>query len=138
MANIKLSEDHATIFEFGRLIRRRMRECVRPTIGQLEAMHFIAREGSCSMRALAQYLQVQAPSATSLADEMVRAGFVERVSGAKDRRSVRLQLTDAGEREFRRNLQIRQEVLGEMLGSLSEAERGAFVAILRKIVTHNQ
>jgi DNA-binding MarR family transcriptional regulator len=45
---------------------------------------------------LAELLEVTKQSASKLADDMIRAGFLTRVPDEEDRRRVRLELTDRG------------------------------------------
>src|SRR4051812_29848923 len=45
---------------------------------------------------LAELLEVTKQSASKLADDMIRAGFLTRVPDEDDRRRVRLELTDRG------------------------------------------
>src|SRR5882724_6865823 len=49
--------------------------------------------GKCSMSTLAKNMKIQMPTATGLADRLVKAGYVRRFSDSKDRRKVFVELT---------------------------------------------
>jgi DNA-binding MarR family transcriptional regulator len=123
------------LFEFGRLVRSRMRVPSFPTLPQLETLHFIAESGAePSMRQLALYLKVKAPTATALVDDLVRAGLISR-SGTRDRRVVSLSLTQKGRRMLKENTTRRARIIAGILSPLSARDRSEFDRLLRIVVS---
>jgi DNA-binding MarR family transcriptional regulator len=85
-------------FKVGRLIRENTRdqEKVDPfTILQIETLGFIESEQP-TMKAIADYLHIKAPSATSLVNGMVKSGYVKRIPDPADRRAVKMTITARG------------------------------------------
>jgi DNA-binding MarR family transcriptional regulator len=74
-------------------------EGMRPAFGFV--IRAVAAEEPTINR-LAELLEVSKQAASKLADDMVRAGFLERASHPDDRRSLRLQLSAKGRAVFDR------------------------------------
>ena len=70
---------------------------------QLHVLYLLDCEGTQSMTALADAMDVSLPNVTGLIDRMVERGLVERLRDESDRRVVAVRPTDAG-----------RETLGEM------------------------
>ena len=126
--------------EFGRLMKSRMRQpdapdC--PSMPQVEVLQFVSERKSPTMRDLALYLKVKAPSATSLAGELVRAKLLSRVSGTADRRQVRLAITPKGAASLAKATARRKKVIGSLLSPLGERDRAEFNRILQTILSNN-
>ncbi len=127
------------MFEFGRLIRCRMQSYASPTLPQLETLQFVAEHSDRpTMRELAAYLKVKAPTATALVDELAKAKLIERLSGKTDRREVSLGLTAAGKTRLKEHLARKSKVLSEVLTPLSVRDRKEFNRLLEVIVSSNR
>lgn len=87
-----------------------------------------------TMGELSQALVVPPSMATRIADWLVAEEYAERLPDPKDRRIVRLTLTEAG-REFYQTINefIRQRVK-QILGPFTTEEREALVLLLRKLM----
>ena len=121
--------------EFGRQLRTQMRgDTTCPSISQLEALQFVSEHTSPTMRDLASYLKVKAPSATSLINELARARMISRHGDPNDRRQVRLALTQKGEKELVRISQKKRQIIGSMLRSLSPKDRETLNGLLQKVL----
>lgn len=99
---------------------------------RLETLRFIDESDSPSMRELASYLRITAPSATSLVGTLLKAGLVARAYG-KDRRIVRVRLTPKGKRELARTREQSARALKEVFSKLSKKERRALFTAFEKI-----
>ena len=126
--------------EFGRLMKSRMREgnvsdC--PSLPQVEVLQFVSEQGNPTMRDLAMYLKVKAPSATSLVDELVQTQLLLRESDAADRRQVRLALTRKGMTSLATAVAQRKKVITSLLSPLETGDREQFNRLLQKILTYN-
>ena len=67
------------------------------SILQIEALWYVKEEKEVLMKDLASHLFIAPPSATSLADDLVKAKLVKRSEDKKDRRTTAISLTPKGE-----------------------------------------
>jgi DNA-binding MarR family transcriptional regulator len=82
-----------------RLIKRRALERLRGlTVVQFRSMAFAHRRGSCTVSELAGHLGIARPTASALADRLVRRGLMTRRADPGDRRRVTLAVTAIGSR----------------------------------------
>ncbi len=126
------------VMEVSRVIRSQMRRHRDPrmSVPQFRALIFIRRQ-MASVSDLAEHLGLTRPTTTALVDKLVRMGWVERVGDARDRRRVRLRLTQAGEAILAAaQAQTHAYFLG-LLAGLSPSERNCVfqaMQILRRSV----
>jgi DNA-binding MarR family transcriptional regulator len=83
---------------------------------------------------LSRQLRLAQSSTVRLVDRLEREGLVQRETGA-DRRTVMVSLTARGQRAAERVLCVRQSVLKDLVGKLSESERSALQAISVKLLS---
>jgi DNA-binding MarR family transcriptional regulator len=63
------------------------------------------------MNALAEHLQITLSSATQLIDRLANIRYIKRIQDTKDRRIVRIQLTEIGKNELKKaNKSVKQKV----------------------------
>jgi DNA-binding MarR family transcriptional regulator len=84
---------------------------------------------------LAELLDVTKQSASGLADEAERAGFIERVTAPDDRRSRHLRLTAKGEKVRATALATSDAIEGELVSALGPDGLAAVRAGLLALVT---
>ena len=77
-------------------------------------------DGTPSVRALAERLQIRHHSAVELVDRTARRGLVRRVRDGRDRRQVRVELTPRGEKILRELTVHHRAMLGEAAPALVE------------------
>lgn len=87
---------------------------------------------------IAQWLHLTPAAVTQVVTDLERMGLVQRIRHAHDRRVVSVVLTEAGEFKVRMRVGRRRKVTAEMLGALTDEERGMLLRILRKIASGNQ
>ncbi|KPL83847.1 hypothetical protein SE15_00970 [Thermanaerothrix daxensis] len=121
-----------------RVIRSQMRRHRDPrmSVPQFRALIFIRRQ-MASVSDLAEHLGLTRPTTTALVDKLVRMGWVERVGDARDRRRVRLRLTQAGEAILAAAQARTQTYFLSLLAGLSPSERDCVLQamqILRRSV----
>ncbi len=93
-----------------------------------------AKDGFLSMSALAAETVYSSGGTTRLVDRIVAKGLVERFACPSDRRSVHVQLTDAGRRTLAEAIDVHARNLDTYLVSkLTETERDALESALRKL-----
>lgn len=105
---------------------------------QLPFMHigilkFIAEKGEPTMKELAEQLCITAPSATSVVEGLIKSGYIERVLDKKDRRIVRITLTQSGKKELELILKSVKRKMSEMLDVLSEKEKTSLHGIFKNL-----
>jgi DNA-binding MarR family transcriptional regulator len=66
------------------------------TTGQVRMLVLLRTEPGATLSWLAAQVKVSAPTASGLADRLVRQGYVRREEDPRDRRLVRHHLTDSG------------------------------------------
>lgn len=99
----------------------------------IETMVFIAGRDGPSMREIAEYLSITAPSATSLIGNLANEGLVRRSADVRDRRAHRITLTPKGKRRLAAALKRGKAVFDRLFSSLSPAELDAFIRALERI-----
>ena len=93
--------------------------------------------GPCRINQLAQAEAIRMPTASNAVHHLEDAGMVERVRDTKDRRGVRVELTEKGLSELRRVSTERDEQMAAMFAALApeELEIGAaLVPVLKRIL----
>jgi DNA-binding MarR family transcriptional regulator len=100
------------------------------TLTQYRALVVLASRGPQGMAALAEALAVTPPTASRLSERLVRKGLVRRRTDRRDRRQVRLALTEAGRRLVDAVTARRREEIAALLAGVSpEVQRSVVVAL---------
>lgn len=86
---------------------------------------------------LARLLSREGPTVTSMVDRLSERGLVERKGDAKDRRKTLVQLTEDGKRLQSSIREPGQQLHDEVFNVLTDEERQALRAILRKFRDKN-
>lgn len=116
-----------------RLMRRRLRQDlvgVRLRGAQVELLRLVRGRPGIGVAAAARELHLAGNSVSTLVNQLVAAGFLEREADPRDRRAARLTVTEAaqqrmGEWDVRRSELVRRHVAG-----LPERDRDALAAAL--------
>jgi DNA-binding MarR family transcriptional regulator len=87
----------------------------------------LLQSGPRALSNLSQDLYISVSAMTQIADRLERAGMVERVSGAEDRRVRLLQLSPLGVERMQSRRAFRTDRAEEALLQLSEEERRAIL-----------
>jgi DNA-binding MarR family transcriptional regulator len=124
------------LVQLGFLAARRFGELLAPLgLEQRQAGLLIglaAHEGA-SQQALGELMGLNATRMVFLVDELEQRGLVERRRNPADRRSHALYLTDRGRDTLRRTQQAVAAHERSLGASLTEAERGQLVGLLRQV-----
>jgi len=102
----------------------------RPAVVLLYALH--TRGAELRMSDVADKLHVDAATVTRKAQQLERAGLVERARDPQDGRAFRLALTDAGQRAIDAVLAARRQWLGELLAEWTTTDRTDLTRLLRQ------
>lgn len=95
----------------------------------------LAREGSLTVRQLAERARVEQPTATALVQRMGAAGLVERTPDPTDRRSVRISLSSEATHLLPEALRLRSDAVAAATRSLSAAEVHLLDDLLRRVLS---
>jgi len=99
----------------------------------IETLIYIRDHKGPSMHAVADYLSITAPSATSLVAALRRAGLVACHADPRDKRAARLALTVKGKKVLERSVARGTRILGEIFAPLSVAELAGLMRALSNI-----
>jgi DNA-binding MarR family transcriptional regulator len=105
-------------------------------VSRHRALSVIARMQPCAMSDLAQFSAVDRTTMTRTVDQLVRAGLVDRVTPAKDRRQVILSLTREGAQLYRRSLRLIFETNQKLLAGVPHPQRRAAIRVYEAIVAN--
>ena len=98
---------------------------------QIKAMTAFHEDRHYSMGELCRIANVKMPSMTEVVDRLVSEGFLERVRDTRDRRVVKVQLTEAGKKAHAGIIQSREDELMNIFGFLDDGERRKLLKSLR-------
>ena len=103
------------------------------TVPQYRILAYLHHHGHDTMGRLAERHSVTMPTMTKIVAGLVDKGLVEREADPRDRRVVRLRLTDSGDRLFM-DLRARIEArLASLLAGMDDEERAALSCGLRAL-----
>lgn len=119
------------------LVFRQARQRMVPycTMAQFDVLAQLSRSSNGSTPAeLSRHLLVTAGNITGLVDRMQKAGLVNRSPGAKDRRTVRLHLTEKGKELARTVIPRHSQDIRDAFSSLNDAEVAELRHLLDKVI----
>lgn len=101
---------------------------------QLQTLIFIKQNPTTPMKAVAEYLRVELPSATSIVEKLVKLSYVKRQTDTEDRRLVLLHLTPKGESLLADAMKERSKNMEHILSYLSEKDRDELSRIFDTLI----
>ncbi len=104
------------------------------TMHQMHVLFYLSQNKETHMKNLADYLQIETPTATSMIDKLVASKLVKRQNDKKDRRLVYITLTKDGEHLVVEAIEKRRKKMSEMLSLLSDKQRKDFTTIMETLV----
>ena len=114
-----------------RLVRRRLRPAMpEPPLrgAQIELLQVIDAQPGIGVGAAARALHLADNSVSTLVNQLVAVGLLERATDPADRRAARLELTTAARDRFRQWRTGRDRLVGDALRRLSGDDRRAIEA----------
>ena len=128
-------KDHllGLIFELGRTMKQEIGEMPISFI-QYGTMNFVSERGDPTMKEVANYLKIKAPSATLVVEELANKKLLTRSADATDRRIIKLSLTKEGERMLNKINDKRAKVMKSRFEKLSASEREHLAHILKTLI----
>jgi DNA-binding MarR family transcriptional regulator len=104
------------------------------TMLQLQTLLFVKQHNNTPMTEIAKHFNIELPSATSLVEKLCKAGLAERKADPKDRRLVRISLTQQGTSFFEEAMKERLEKTNIILSYLSEEDKEDLMRIVDKLM----
>lgn len=107
------------------------------TLEQLSVLEVILFSGPLTMSEIANMLVKENAVITRMVDIMERKGFVKRTAKQGDRRAYLVNITEAGNLEFKTLTPYLKEGLKEATSNLTKEEYKEGMRIIQKIIKHN-
>lgn len=104
------------------------------TFAQFEALWFIGLSGKKSMEAIADFLKITPPSATSMIGKMERQRLVKRTRDEKDRRVMYVRLTVKMKARLFAIRKHKEQLFKNIISKLSEEDKKQLERIIRKLI----
>ena len=101
-----------------------------------QTLLYVAEHADCGPTDVARFLGVPNTTISSSTDRLVKRGLIERHRPEADRRAVALRLSGAGKARAEGFAAAHLELYRRMLAPLSADERTRFIAMITKIVSH--
>lgn len=111
---------------------------IQLTPGQAFMLYHIDELEGCTVSNLSEILEVKPSAITVMLDRMVDHGYATRHRDPKDRRVVRVQITDTGRQMLSELTEARDRVIHSFLLSLSEEERETFLRHLELLASMSE
>lgn len=108
-------------FVYGVIERDIGKQHVSMLHGQI--LRFVAEQKSVTMKDLARHLSITPPSATSLVECLVKKGWLARVTDKKDRRVVRICVTQSGRKMMRRVRKSIEQAWEDVLKTMTASQK---------------
>ncbi len=119
---------------FNRMVKGSRRISDMPvTLSQMKALTAFHEDREYSMTELSRNALVKMPSMTEMVDRLEAEGLLKRVRDTRDRRVVKVALTDAGKKIHDKFIGRRREEMGNLFGKLSQKDQDDLLTALRKV-----
>lgn len=105
------------------------------SLAQTHTIEVLGSHGAMRMKELASRLGITTGTLTVQVDKLVNAGFVQRRPHQSDRRSILVDLTDAGQRFYREHDDLHLSLTQDITANLDENERAVLLKCLSKMNT---
>ena len=105
------------------------------SISQFKTMAAFREDREYRMSELSKNASVTMPSMTEMVDNLERAGIAERIRDSRDRRVIKVRLTEKGKRLRKQFMDKRRNELKNILSNLSRDDRTELKDALAKAYT---
>ena len=103
------------------------------TLPQFFILNFLGNYGDSKMSDLAHFMSVSTAAMTGMVDRLVKYRYVIRESEPRDRRIVKIKLTQKGTELAKKANQQRRQMIMEVFGKVSETDRSDYLRVLMRI-----
>lgn len=131
----------STIFSLKRIIFDKIKRAnlYEPRLHiQGETLFYIAENKNCQMKDIASFLKITPPSATSMINNLEKKGYIKRIRGEKDRRSIYLTLTEKGNKLIKNKRAKIENHMADILSPLNSKDQEALINIYNKLVKYHK
>jgi DNA-binding MarR family transcriptional regulator len=138
MANPKKTDQEIILFiyKISRLVRKHTVDASHiaeePTMLQLQTLMNLSH-GAVTMGHIAQELYIKLPTASSLVDRLIEAGYIKRISDKLDRRITKIDLTEKGKQILTITMKAKMKKMEFILNILSTGEKKSIVSIMKNL-----
>lgn len=135
MDNIVSSEFARLWMKITKEWKMHLEDGLSPTLteGQLNVLELLLQHQPMKPSDLLAYLTTTPAAITTLLDRMERGGLVIRSRDANDRRIVWVNVTERGDTEARRGIELRDKYISEALDRISSHNQQLLVYLLGKV-----
>lgn len=103
------------------------------TLPQFLILGFLDRGGESRMTDIARFMGITTAASTGIVDRLVKSGYAVRDYDAKDRRIIRMKLTQSGSILVKKVNKERRQMIIDIFGKISSLEREKYLEILTHI-----
>ena len=103
------------------------------TLPQFLILDFLEKSGEAKMSGLANFMAVSTAAMTGTVDRLVRYGYVTRELEPEDRRVIKIKITLKGRELVKKINSQRRQMIIDIFGKISEADRSDYLRVLTKI-----
>ncbi len=103
------------------------------SILQIHTLSFLKQKENVPMTEIAEQFHMELPSATSLLNKLVALQLVKRHADEKDRRMVRIALTEEGKDILKKAMEEKVTHIEHVLSYLTETEQHELLRLLEKL-----
>jgi DNA-binding MarR family transcriptional regulator len=136
MASPVATKFFEVMFKNSRLMRGKINyssDITQLSMLQVQTLSLLKRNSSVQMSEVADYFNIELPSATSLLNKLVTLQLVKRQQDTKDRRLVRVALTEEGNNLLKKAMDEKLEHFEHMMSYLSNAEQHELLRLVEKL-----
>ncbi len=102
---------------------------------QMHALSLISEHEGITMKEVAAFMKVSAPSATSFVNRLVKMKWIERLTDASNRKLVRLKMTPAGKQMLTEKIAQKKQIMRGIISLLSAEDQAQMIRIYRNLLT---
>lgn len=124
------------MFSFSRVMKGEMQfssDHAKLSMLQIQILLYINQEKQVQMKDLASNFTITLPTATSLSDNLIKDGLIQRNRSTQDRRVVTLTISKKGNDILKKIKDKRNEKMKMLLSYLSEKQKEDFLSILTSL-----
>lgn len=124
------------MFKTSRIFRERMHyssKIAHLSFLQIQTLTYLKMHHMAQMTEIAEHFHIELPSATSLLNKLVTLQLVKRQQDVKDRRLVRIVLTEEGSNMLAEAKKEKESHVTQLLSYLSPEERQELLRLMEKL-----
>ena len=136
MADTLVTKFIEVMFKCSRLFRERMHyssKIAHLSFLQIQTLAYLKMHHNAQMTEIAENFHIELPSATSLLNKLVSLQLVKRQQDEKDRRLVRIVLTEEGSNMLAEAKKEKESHIAQLLSYLSAEEQHELLRLMEKL-----